>query len=62
MSKASRGTRVEVHRLFEDAAQAEFMQVAWAVVLGRLKAGVVAASGPAAPSRPRPRRAKGARD
>jgi len=52
------GTRIEVHQLVETAAHAEFMEVAWTMVLGRCKAGVVAASNPAAPVRARPARAK----
>jgi DNA-binding transcriptional ArsR family regulator len=54
-----RGSRVEVHQLVEGAAQADFMEVAWTMVLGRCKAGVVAASDPTAtvaPRRPRPKR------
>jgi DNA-binding transcriptional ArsR family regulator/uncharacterized protein YndB with AHSA1/START domain len=51
-------TRVEVHQLVETAAHAEFMEVAWTMVLGRCKAGVVAASNPAAPVRRRPARPK----
>ncbi len=53
------GARVEVHQLVETAAEAEFMEGAWALVLGRLKAGVVRASDPgqAMPHRPaRPKR------
>ncbi len=53
------GARVEVHQLVETAAEAEFMEGAWALVLGRLKAGVVRASHPgrAMPHRPnRPKR------
>jgi DNA-binding transcriptional ArsR family regulator/uncharacterized protein YndB with AHSA1/START domain len=38
------GAHVEVHQLVENPAQAEFMRAAWALVLGRLKAGVVRAS------------------
>jgi hypothetical protein len=30
-----------VHQIVDTAAQAEFMEGAWALVLGRLKAGVV---------------------
>ena len=48
------GARVEVHQLVETAAEAEFMEGAWALVLGRLKAGVVRATDPgqAMPHRP----------
>ncbi|MBV8949632.1 MAG: metalloregulator ArsR/SmtB family transcription factor [Actinobacteria bacterium] len=49
---------VEVHQLVDDPGQARFMEAAWGLVLGRLRAGVVAASNPAADVRPRPRRAK----
>jgi uncharacterized protein YndB with AHSA1/START domain len=52
------GARVEVHQLVETAAQAEFMENAWAMVLGRLKAGVARASDPHASMPPRPARPK----
>jgi DNA-binding transcriptional ArsR family regulator/uncharacterized protein YndB with AHSA1/START domain len=52
------GARVEVHQLVETAAQAEFMENAWAMVLGRLEAGVVRASDPNASMPPRPARPK----
>jgi DNA-binding transcriptional ArsR family regulator len=39
-----RGCRVEVDQFVETRVQAEFMESAWTLVLGRLKAGVVAAS------------------
>jgi DNA-binding transcriptional ArsR family regulator/uncharacterized protein YndB with AHSA1/START domain len=52
------GCRVEVRQLVAGAAQAEFMEVAWTMVLGRCKAGVVAASDPAAPVKPRRPRPK----
>jgi DNA-binding transcriptional ArsR family regulator len=51
-------SRVEVHQLVESAAQAEFMQVAWTMVLGRCRSGVVAASNPAASVKPRGSRPK----
>ncbi len=55
----SGGARVEVHQLVATPEQAEFMRAAWGVVLGRLQAGVVAASDPAArPPVPRARRPK----
>jgi uncharacterized protein YndB with AHSA1/START domain len=38
------GCRVEVAQFVETRVQAEFMETAWTLVLGRLKAGVVAAS------------------
>jgi DNA-binding transcriptional ArsR family regulator/uncharacterized protein YndB with AHSA1/START domain len=53
------GSHVEVHQLVESPQQAEFMQVAWTTVLGRLKTGVVEASDPGAQMsrrRPRPKR------
>lgn len=57
---ARRRSRVEVHQLVDSAAQAEFMEAAWAMVLGRFKRGVAAASRDAtldAPPRPpRPKR------
>ena len=52
------GARVEVHQLVETAAEAEFMEGAWAFVLGRLKAGVVRASDPGQAMPPRPARPK----
>jgi len=45
---AGRGARVEVHQMADSYPQAEFMRGAWALVLGRLKAGVVLASNPQA--------------
>jgi len=53
-----RGSHVEVHQLVDTPAQAAFMEGAWAMVLGRLKAGVVRASNPAEPMLPRPTRPK----
>ena len=50
--------RVEVHQLVDTAAQAEFMEVAWTMVLGRCRAGVVAASDPLARVGARTRRPK----
>jgi DNA-binding transcriptional ArsR family regulator/uncharacterized protein YndB with AHSA1/START domain len=52
------GAHVEVHQVVDLPLQAEFMEVAWGLVLGRLKAGVVAASDPSAPVAPRRTRAK----
>jgi DNA-binding transcriptional ArsR family regulator/uncharacterized protein YndB with AHSA1/START domain len=52
------GALVEVHQIVETAAQAEFMEKAWALVLGRLKAGVVPASDLSSPMPPRPARPK----
>jgi DNA-binding transcriptional ArsR family regulator/uncharacterized protein YndB with AHSA1/START domain len=52
------GAHVEVHQLVDTPAQAEFMERAWATVLGRLKAGVTRASDPAQPMSLRPARAK----
>jgi DNA-binding transcriptional ArsR family regulator/uncharacterized protein YndB with AHSA1/START domain len=54
----AQGAHVEVHQIVETPAEAEFMEGAWALVLGRLKAGVVRASDPAAPMPPRPARSK----
>jgi DNA-binding transcriptional ArsR family regulator len=54
----SGGAHVEVHQLVATAEQAEFMRVAWGLVLGRLQAGVLAASNPAARTVPRAPRAK----
>jgi DNA-binding transcriptional ArsR family regulator/uncharacterized protein YndB with AHSA1/START domain len=52
------GAHVEVHQLVETPAQAAFMEGAWAMVLGRLKAGVARALDPDAPMPPRPARPK----
>jgi DNA-binding transcriptional ArsR family regulator/uncharacterized protein YndB with AHSA1/START domain len=52
------GARVEVHQIVETAAEAEFMERAWALVLGRLKAGVVRATDPGSPMPARPARSK----
>jgi DNA-binding transcriptional ArsR family regulator/uncharacterized protein YndB with AHSA1/START domain len=52
------GARVEVHQIVDTPAQAEFMEGAWAMVLGRLRAGVVRASDPSQPMPPRPSRPK----
>jgi DNA-binding transcriptional ArsR family regulator/uncharacterized protein YndB with AHSA1/START domain len=52
------GAHVEVHQLVDTPVQAEFMQQAWTMVLGRLKAGVASAisGSEAAPKAPRPKR------
>ena len=52
------GAHVEVHQLVETPAQAAFMEGAWAMVLGRLKAGVTRALDPATPMPTRPSRHK----
>lgn len=52
------GSRVEVHQLVDGQEQARFMEIAWASVLGRLRAGVVAASDPKREVAPRSRRPK----
>lgn len=52
------GARVEVHQLVDTPAQADFMEAAWGMVLGRLAAGVVSALNPDATVLPRPRRPK----
>ena len=52
------GAHVEVHQLVETPAQAAFMEGAWAMVLGRLKAGVARALDPTTPMPPRPSRPK----
>ena len=41
--------RIEVQQLVDTAAQEEFMEVAWTMVLGRCKAGIVAATNRAEP-------------
>src|SRR5205823_13119644 len=40
-----RGARVEVHQLVDSSPQAEFMTVAWTVVLGRLQRGMAERAG-----------------
>jgi DNA-binding transcriptional ArsR family regulator len=40
------GSHVEVHQLVDTVAQAEFMEAAWSLVLGRLKLGLVDALDP----------------
>lgn len=52
------GARVEVHQIVDTPAQADFMRGAWALVLGRLKEGVVMASDPRSRMPPRPSRPK----
>jgi hypothetical protein len=52
------GSHVEVHQLVDSPAQARFMEGAWAMVLGRLKASVTRASDPAEPMPARPSRPK----
>src|SRR3954469_22412187 len=52
------GSRVEVHQLTENVDQAAFMEAAWGMVLGRLKANIVAAADLAADTTPKSRREK----
>ncbi len=52
------GSHVEVHQLVDTPAQAMFMEGAWSMVLGRLKAGVTRACDPTEPMDPRPVRPK----
>ena len=52
------GSHVEVHQLVDTPAQARFMEGAWAMVLGRLQAGVTRAVNPAEPMPSRPARPK----
>lgn len=52
------GSHVEVHQLVDTAVQAQFMEAAWSMVLGRLKAGVVSASDPTVSIVSRKHRAK----
>ena len=51
------GSRVVVHKLVETPDQAAFMEAAWAMVLGRLKANIVAAVANSPPPQ-RPHRRK----
>jgi hypothetical protein len=52
------GSHVEVHQLVDTPARAAFMEGAWGMVLGRLRAGVARASDPGETMAPRPGRAK----
>jgi DNA-binding transcriptional ArsR family regulator/uncharacterized protein YndB with AHSA1/START domain len=52
------GAHVEVHQIVDTPGQAEFMEAAWTMVLGRLKAGVLSATDPAAAVASRPQRPK----
>jgi DNA-binding transcriptional ArsR family regulator len=52
------GAHVEVHQIVDTLVQARFMEGAWAMVLGRLKAGVCDAVDPAVPMPSRPARPK----
>ncbi|HEX3425791.1 MAG TPA: metalloregulator ArsR/SmtB family transcription factor [Acidimicrobiales bacterium] len=52
------GTHVEVQQLVDTQEQADFMEVAWSLVLGRLTAGIVAALDPESSVPPRPSRRK----
>ena len=52
------GCRVEVYQIVDTEEQAAFMDLAWTMVLGRLREGVVAALATGAPARPRVRRSK----
>ena len=52
------GCLVQVHQLVDTPQQAAFMEVAWSLVLGRLKLGVAAACDPAAEPAARPFRRK----
>ena len=53
------GCRVEVHQQAENAEQAEFLTVAWSMVLGRFTEYAVRGSGPASPRPTRPKRRGG---
>jgi DNA-binding transcriptional ArsR family regulator len=53
-----KGARVEVHQIVDTPHQAQFMEGAWSLVLGRLKAGITEALDPGLPVTPRRRRAK----
>jgi DNA-binding transcriptional ArsR family regulator/uncharacterized protein YndB with AHSA1/START domain len=58
VSPRAGGAHVEVHQLVDDERQADFMHAAWGLVLGRLRAGVVAASNPDVTVPARARRTK----
>jgi DNA-binding transcriptional ArsR family regulator/uncharacterized protein YndB with AHSA1/START domain len=53
-----RGTHVEVHQLVDTTTQAEFMEAASTLVLGRLMTGVARALDPSSEMTPRARRTK----
>jgi DNA-binding transcriptional ArsR family regulator len=52
------GTRVDVHQIVDTGVQAEFMEGAWTMVLGRFRAGAERALEPGAAARARPSRPK----
>jgi hypothetical protein len=52
------GSRVVVHQLVDEAAHADFLEGAWAWVLGRLKAARLRALAGEATTAAKPRRAK----
>jgi DNA-binding transcriptional ArsR family regulator/uncharacterized protein YndB with AHSA1/START domain len=52
------GAHVEVHQIVDTGKQAQFMEAAWSMVLGRLKTGVVSALDPRSVMAPRPGRSK----
>jgi hypothetical protein len=54
LNVADPGCRVVVHQLADDAVQAEFLEQAWSMVLGRLRSGLADA---VAAHRPAPQRA-----
>ena len=56
---AESGSCVEVHQLVDTTSQAEFMEGAWTLVLGRLKAGLEGALSGTTTISPRARRPKG---
>jgi hypothetical protein len=58
LGPAGDGCDVEVHQLVDSPDHADFMEAAWTLVLGRLKAGVVSASGGLTTTPSRPRRPK----
>jgi len=58
VSPRGEAARVEVHQLVESSVQAEFMEAAWSLVLGRLASGLPAALDPGAPAARRPPRRK----
>jgi DNA-binding transcriptional ArsR family regulator len=45
-TSVAEGTRVDVHQIVDTTVQAEFMEGAWTLVLGRLQAGVLSALAP----------------
>lgn len=55
LAESEAGTLAEVHQIVADEREAEFMKVAWGMVLGRLKQSLVDATAPRRVTRPKRR-------